>query len=1260
MMAKSPDYKKSYIKRRVFTILGVVLAFALGEIPVFAQSGTGSIQGTVTDITKAVIPGATVQAANKATGQVNSVTTNGVGFYSFQGLFAGRYTITVMAPGMKEYQSSVQLQVAQTMVINPMLSVGAATQKVVVSGTTQQLANYANGTLSSVLDNKRINQLPMNGRNIESLVGMTTPGLEAGGTRANGLMSSGIQYVQDGAPVMNRDYGGPANQADPDAIQEVQVQTSASNAMYSAPATAVITTKSGTNHLHGSLFETVRNNAIGIARSRSNPANFVAPPYKRNEFGVSVGGPIEIPKLYHGRNKSFFFFAYERYSLISGTFALGHVPTAAERNGDFSGMVNGDGVLQQLYDSQTTAPSANCNGTGVANQYCRAPFANNQIPTSRLSPMAKALFAITPMPTYANVNPLLAPNISYSAANNTITPTITTRLDHVFHNSDHMYVRYTYMNSNSISPYGTIPGAATVAGAGFPANAANLIDSVIRQDSAAIGYTHIFSPTFVSQTVLGNSWITTYANLPPGGSTQNYEKMLGLPNNFGEPGFPEILGPTYEFGGGQVEWGGPAILTDLDENLTKTLGRHQLFFGGRYGHERLGILPDRTADQFDFSNPTTAEYDPTSGTNFNALPNTGLTDADFYLGSPYYYDVRLNAPYEHWRDQEFDAYFQDDYHVNDKLTLNLGLRWEAHPVATEKYNLINGFDRNTGAVVLGEPIAFYIQKGFTTQAIINNLENIGVKFETASQAGLPPHLVYGNNAIFDPRLGFAFAPFGSGHGTVIRAGYGRYSYPIPLRNFYASAKANEPFAGSYFTRFDESAYTPDHLSNYLLRTPQTLVAGQNTANVIDSSTTDAIVPGSSSEFFLNPHYPPNMVQELNATIEQPMKPSSVLRVSYVFDHATHLDQENQFNNAMSDYVYEVKNGVVPTSSLLRQPYSSVYSGGGLVSDDRNGFSNYNALQVNYQRLYKNGYAYQLYYVFARAWRVGGNAFRDGTIYPAADYAPGTFNNLDYNMLNSEENYQIDTAIPEHHIAFNGIVDLPFGRGKKFLGNSNKFVNEVVGGFQIAFDGNITTQYFKPSTGNWGGANPLGTGSLNKIHIYKKKYKVMDCSSGTCRPGYLWYNGFISPLLINNPCGSNNVISGIPTNYEPDETPINMNPGTITCNGTKAVASNREYLSNNVPVTLNDGSVTTVGYSPGPAGLNPFSHTVLRGPWNWNSDISLFKVFPIKEGMFFRVNVDAFNAFNHQGNVNPGSNGIMYLDTSYNTPRQIQITARLTF
>lgn len=1237
--------------RVVFCIfLSLVLGICTADT--FAQSGAGSIQGTVTDSTGAAIPAAKIHVVNQGTNVATDTTSNGVGFYEVPGLFAGKYTITFSAPGMKQLERNLVLQVAQTAVISPALTLGEVTEKVTVTGDIVQLATYDNGTVSTNLDNARINQIPMNGRNIMSLAGNMTPGLESGGQRSNGLMAPGIEYVQDGAPVTNRNYGGPATQADPDAIQEVKIETSSSNAMYATPATAVLTTKSGTNALHGTFFETARNNAIGIAKARQNPVNFTAPRLIRNEFGGSVGGPIILPWLYHGKDKSFFFFAYERYSIRSGTYSLSYVPTQAMRNGDFSGLVNGNGQSITLYDPSTTNPTT----------YQRTPFPNNQIPSGRLSPLGKVLNAITPLPTNTSINPLVQQNISYPATNNTTAPTITFRLDHTFNERNNAYLRYTSYNSTNLLPYSTTQEPATVAGAGLPANVANLISNLTTQYNAGLGFTHIFSPTFVSQTVIGNIWESTWANLPPGGADANWEKTLGLPNNFGESGMPHIFGPIYQFSGTQVQWGGPQLITNIDENLTKTLGKHQLFFGGRYRHERLGVQPDRTGDEIDFNGMGTANYNPASGTGYTAMPYTGNSNADLYLGSAYYYGVRLNPGYENWRGQEFDAYIQDDFHVTSRLTINAGLRYEAHPVATERHNLINGFDVKNDALVMGLPTSTLIQLGYTTQSIITNLQNLGVVFENAQQAGLPEHLIYGNNAVFSPRIGFAYSLFGSGHGTVLRAGYGRYAYPIPLRNFYATAKLNQPFAGNYYQNYTQGAQSPDGLNNYILRSPQTVIAGQNSANVVNSSTINALQPGVT-ELVLNPHYPPNMVWELNTTLEQPLKPSSVLRLSYVYEHSYNLDQQNQFNNTIPTYVWDTTTGTTPPggtySAVALNPYDN-HTYGGLISDDRKGWTEYNGMQANYQRLYKNGYAYQLFYVFGKTMRVGGNAFRDGIIYPSADYLPGIAPS-NYDALNRFENYQIDSAIPKHHVSFNGIVDLPVGRGKKYLGHVNRLVDEVIGGYQIAFDGGVWSQYFQPSSSNWGGVNPQGTGSINPLQIYKKKYRITDCSSGSCHAGNLWFNGFISPLQTNNPCGTS-AITGVPsTGYTPYETPINMDPGTITCSNGTAKASNSLYLTNNVTVPLKNGSSTTLGYNPGPAGVNPFSHTYLLGPFNWSADVSIFKVFPITERVNLRVNADAFNAFNDQGYTNPSAtSGIQTFLSSYNTPRQVQITARLTF
>lgn len=298
-------------------IAALFLAIA---VSLSAQSGAGTIQGTVQDATSAAIPGSSVQVANQATGVVTETTANADGFYAVKGLFAGSYRVTFSAPGMKKSEASITLQNGQVLVYNAQLTVGEVSEKVTVSGETIQLATYDSGTVNTQLDAARISQLPQNGRNVLGLAQNTVPGLEGNGTRANGLMQEGMEYSQDGAPMTNRNFGGESNSSqatlpDPDSVQEARFETLNSSAQFATPATVILTTKSGTNDFHGTLFETARNNYFGIARARQDPANFSAPPLIRNEFGVSVGGPIWIPKLYNGRNRTFFFAAFERFSL---------------------------------------------------------------------------------------------------------------------------------------------------------------------------------------------------------------------------------------------------------------------------------------------------------------------------------------------------------------------------------------------------------------------------------------------------------------------------------------------------------------------------------------------------------------------------------------------------------------------------------------------------------------------------------------------------------------------------------------------------------------------------------------------------------------------------------------------------------------------------------------------------------------------------------------------------------------------------------
>jgi hypothetical protein len=1210
-----------------------------------AQSGAGSIQGTVQDTTGAALPACSVHIVNQSTGVTNDTTANASGFYSVPGLFAGNYTLTFSAPGMKKYQTSVALQDAQNAIISPKLSVGDTAEQVTVVGNEIQLATYDSGTVSTQLDSNRIDQLPQNGRNVLGLAQNTVPGVEANGTRTNGLMGEAMEYSQDGAPMTNRNFGGEANTAqailpDPDSVQEAKFETLNSSAQFSTPATVILTTKSGTNQYHASFFETARNNAIGVARARQNPANFTAPHLVRNEFGASGGGPISIPKVYDGKNKSFFFFAYERFSLRQASNELVTVPTVAMRNGDFSGLVNGAGVLQVLYDPNTTQ----------AGTLQRTPFPNNQIPASRESPLAKNIYAATPLPQTAD-NPLV--NSNFNAVNNTqqTVPNWTTRLDHAFSEKNRAYFRFTDINQSqeALRNY-PANSPANIAGGGLPAGATGYQTQPVTTISGALGLSHIFSPTFYSETILSQQWQRFYVE--GGGNTNaDYEAQLGLPNNFGQPGFPTIgANLIMPYGGTQFNYGMSQILSTLDENMTKILGKHQLQFGGRYRHERFGYLSDRSPDTIAFSNLATAVYDPTTGANYGAKANTGYADADFFLGAADSYSQVKNAPFGHYREQEVDGYIQDNWRISSRLTVNLGLRWEAHPAPHAGNDLNVSFDLAHDALVMPQPVQYYIDKGFATQAVVTNLQNLGVKFETPSQAGLPSSLQNGSFFNFNPRFGFAYSPgFLAKWGTVVRGGYGEYIYPVPIRNSVRYDSASYPFVATYSQSYVSAAYAPDGLPNLLLRAPQTVVAGLNSANVVNSTSVNALLPGITTAETLYQDYPPAHVRTANMTIEQPFHDGSVFRITYLFTHGFNLDQNFSYNNAPSNYVYEKVNGVVPPTgtyaSVATRPYDQTVWGGNVMSL-KTGFSNDSALQLNYQKQFKHGIAYQIYYVYSRAFRVGGNTFRDSVLYPAANFLPGTLPSglnpgtgiIPSQALNRYENYHIDTAIPEHHIQFNGIAELPVGKGKRFLHNANRLVDAVVGGYQVAFVGQVLSQGFQVASSNWGATAP--------IQVYGSSVPINDCSSGVCHPSYLWFNGYIAPTVIN---ATKNGITGIPASYVPYSAPINNTPGAPN------------YGNNNVTITLKNGQQVSTAYSPGPAGANPFSQTVLLGPYNYEADISLYKVFSITERVKFRVNVDAFNALNIQGRVNPNTTtGVESLQTSYWTPRQIQFSARLTF
>lgn len=1272
-----------------------------------AQSGAGSIQGTVEDATNAVVAGATIHVLNVATGIASDTQSNGVGFYQVPALFAGNYAVTVSAPGMRTYKTSIELLVAQNAIINPILSAGAITQRVVVSGNDVQLTTTDNGAITSTLENARINQLPMNGRSLATLVGITTPGLEIinGGQNLNGMRRESLDYVIDGVTTQNTTNGGeiaPQQQLiDPDAVQEVTMEAAASDAQYSTPATVIVTTKSGTNSLHGTLFETARNNAIGLAKNRQDPSDYSAPHLVRNEFGASAGGPIILPHIYHGKNKSFWFFAYERYSQASSSAVLAKVPTLAMTQGDFSGLVNGAGLQQTIFDPATTANSAKCPYTQAANPYCRTAFPNNQIPTAEESPLAKIYYDLIPKPT-SPANPLVQANLDVINPSFQVEPQETFRLDHMFNESNRAYLRYT-QNVMGVNVFG---GPRNLAVDGIPAGAAvgssgsgSYHNAPTATYLASVDYAHVFSPTFFAETNFSQQWLnsTATAGVAP---NVNYESRLGLPNNFGESGFPLFSGPLFALGTSQTGHNEISqIVITLDENLTKTVGHHQMQFGGRYRHERMFNVVNALNDAISITGAPTALYQTSSGANYSAIPNTGYADASLFLGSANAYTVNLSPPGLHFHLMEFDSYMQDNYHARRDLTVTLGLRYENHTGYWVKNGLLSSFDLKNDAEVLGAPITSLIAEGFTTQAIISNDENIGVKFETPQQAGVPAKLFKNYNLLFLPRIGFAYQPFGGRHGTVIRGGYGRYVAATNANEdgFSESIKVT-PIVGTYTQSYSSAAQAIDGLPNELLRYNDPAVfgvMGVNTANVVNTSSTNAILPGLG-HVAVSPNWPPASDTETDFTIEQSLKGNSALRISWIWTHGTNLPANVYYNHHPTNYQWEMATGTIPPTggaavigtsqqntyaATATGPYDQTTWGNNTLAE-KVGWSNDNALQVNYQRLFHHGVAYQFTYVFSRPLQTGTNVWPtfSPALYPAANF-PGVMGSVGtmsspygtvypgvppparpagvpvwgrYHALDRYEYYGQDSTVPIHHIRFNGIVDLPFGRGKRFLGNVSGFVNELVGGFQLAGDGSITSQVFAPSAGNWGAVSPL--------KVYKHKKPITDCRSGVCQKEYLWFNGYLAPTVTTGVAGSTctkNCVTGLPADYVPMQVPINNTPGT------PYYGTNDVLVSSPAILAANKGAPVAIAYDAGPIGANYLGKSWVNGPMNWVADASLFKVFPIREGTSLRFNMDAFNVFNVQGYTNPGPDGTEKvepggLSNSYNAPRQIQLTMRLTF
>lgn len=1200
------------------------------------QASTSSVRGMITDPTGAVIPNAKVTLRNVATNEVQQTTTNQAGLYAFPGVIPGRYVLKVEAPGLETYEASLTVQVQVPAVVNVSLRVLTVSTSVVVADVTPQITPDA-PVLGRVIDRRRIEQLPMNGRGLGTLLA-TVPGVEAA-RRAYGLRAGTGEVLVDGAATTDRTWGLWNGRIALDAIEEFKVETNNSSAKFARPVNLIVSTRSGSNQFHGTLFATHRNSAVGTARARQD--YWSKPPLLiRNEFGASSSGPVLIPGVYSGRDRTFWFFSYEGSRLVNPRTVGFRVPTEAMRSGDFSNLRDSQGRLFVLYDPWTTDTST----------WSRQPFAYggrlNVIDPKRLSPVARWIFSITPKPSHPEVNPLIDFNLWAQAPVWDITDMYTTRIDHRFSDNDRLFGRFSRLYNRNRSMPGTRFSMLLV-----EPDVGAYIDTTY-SNTFALSYTKVFSPTFFGEFLLSATRIPYRRNV---GAQRNWADELGLPNPFQESVFPLLwsTGLTdYEFAFGNLRFQRQGNLI-FSPNLTRIAGRHQFQFGAHLRYEQLNNRTDVSprAGEHNFATLATALYDPNSS-RLNPLPTpfTGHNLANFFLGIANY-SVGFRRPNYYLRSHEYALYFQDDWKLTGRLTLNLGLRWEAWPGYREKYGLLTAFDKNRKAVILGSPLENIYRRGASLPVVVQRLEQIGFRFLRTSEAGWPEGLRDSNWANFGPRLGAAYCLGAGCSSGVIRGGY-RISYSsLPLSHWIHMFDTNVPFSASFRNFLTDSAQAPDRLPNYGMRSVPERVAGVNSRDAVRLDEPAGIVRGAQVVRFFAREQPDVRVQDWNLTFEKTLFLDNVLRFSYVGNHADNLPALYRLNEMTPEYVWYVVTGTrLPTgeyASVARRPFDNV-TYGEISEYVRWGRSNFNGVQVELERRYRAGVGYQVYYMVGNALGTSPQDIDDYlTVFPYEYYLPGTVPQ-DPRQRGWFLGYHRDVSVPKHRVHYNWLIDLPIGRGKPIGRNLSGAWQKLIGGWQIAGTGTIRSNYFALPT------NIFPTGE--KIELYGYKYPVQDCRGGTCRPGYLWWNGYIPANQINSydAQGRPNGVMGVPENYRPAGQPLIPFPKSPDPRDPMFPF----YGSNTTWVTLKDGTVQRTTYNPV---YHPWQNQFFPSVRQWGLSASLFKSIRIRESLELRVNADFFNVLNVAGNPNSvGGDGILSTRTSGNTPRQVQLTARLSW
>jgi len=1077
------------IRRASLTLVVAVLLMFLTSLPAHAQVDSGAILGTVTDTSGAEVRGAQVTVTNEGTSAALSGTTGNDGAYKFTPLPIGQYTVTVTFQGFSTVtQKHVTVQVGGEVVVNISLKPGAVNETIEVASTTPVLETQ-DASVGQVVDSRNVNNLPLNGRNFTFLAqlaaGVNTPQADTRGNAASGAFAANgnrpaqNNYLLDGID-NNSDTVDFLNGTNyvvlppVDAVEEFKVQTSDFSAEFGRSGAAVLnaTIKSGTNSFHGAAWEFFRNDKLDAADFFENAGGVPKGELRQNQFGFTAGGPVVIPKLFNGRNKVFFFGDYEGLRRVQGTILTGSVPTDAERASgytNFQDLITGQASsaprtddLGRLIPVGTVLDPATTRAVtagvvdpvsglpATATGFVRDPFGTcapsttsftlaacglNIIPAGRLDPNAIKLLNLYPTPT----NGSLFSNFANSPALFEHRNSFDTRLDINFNEKNQLFYRFSLVDDPQFIP-GIFGGVAD--GGGFQQG-----NQTALAQQSALSYTHTFSPTLINVVRAGLNYLHTTRSSP------SANDLTDIPSQFGIQAIPQeaLNGGLPAFGiSGLQTLGSNAFLPSdevtstfqLTDDVTKILGKHTFKVGFEWQHVKFSTLqPPWSRGEFDYNGDYTdipnSNQGNTGRVQFLLTPTASTVPGGVpFLGGAT--DIRASNIAETDNGKNYwGGYLNDDWKITNKLTLNLGIRYDFFGLVFEHHsNQANFIPAGSGPftaptyLIPEGPNSGNLSPSFLA---LTAADGINVLVSNKYGAGL------GNSQTtnFAPRVGFAYQMTPK---LVIRGGWGMFYNGFENRGYSPNIGENYPFQFQF--------NFPEPNPNTPITFPGCATAGPGGSGTFETgfSCTPlnplAVNANGLGLLGIQFNYITPYTMSGNFTVQYQLTPSMSVQIAYVNSLARHLEVFPNISNAVTQLLPANANAqnFIPFPDFGRNPSYAATEGS----------SNYNGLQAKLEKQFANGLNFLLTYTYSKTLGDASDLLNGGSSENSASgnvngyRAPGILGiGADYGLAN----FDIRNVV---HVS--GGYDLPFGRGKKFMSDATGAKNQIVGGWSFNWSG----------------------------------------------------------------------------------------------------------------------------------------------------------------------------------------------------------------